>query len=96
MTQSWCWCDLLPDENEAEMTEKAAGDEADSGNSDDDGADDDDDEGVITEVRFVPSDKAAREWSRQNWRQPDVSQNPPGIFSYSESILIQFYTLSML
>lgn len=43
------------------MTEKAAGDEADSGNSDDDGDDDDDDEGVITEVRFVPSDKAARE-----------------------------------
>lgn len=43
------------------MTEKAAGDEADSGNSDDDGGDDDDDDGVITEVRFVPSDKAARE-----------------------------------
>lgn len=45
------------------MTEKAAGDEADSGNSDDDGDDDDDDDddGVITEVRFVPSDKAARE-----------------------------------
>lgn len=42
------------------MTEKAAGDEADSGNSDDDD-DDDDDDGVITEVRFVPSDKAARE-----------------------------------
>lgn len=43
------------------MTEKAAGDEADSGNSDDDGDDDDDDDdGVITEVRFVPSDKAAR------------------------------------
>ncbi|TNN01515.1 hypothetical protein fugu_010897 [Takifugu bimaculatus] len=51
----------LSDENEAEMREKAAGDEADSGNSDDDGDDDDDDDGVITEVRFVPSDKAALE-----------------------------------
>lgn len=38
------------------MKEKAAEDEADSGNSDDD-----DDDEVITEVRFVPSDKAARE-----------------------------------
>lgn len=66
MTQSWCWCVLLPDENEAEMTEKAAEDEADSGNSDDDdGADDDDDDGVITEVRFVPSDKSACEWSHK-------------------------------
>lgn len=46
----------LTDENEAEMTEKAAEDEDDSGNSDDD-----DDDGVITEIRFVPSDKTALE-----------------------------------
>ncbi|XP_056139544.1 methylosome subunit pICln [Lampris incognitus] len=49
----------LSDENEAEMRENAhdRGDE-DASSSDDD---DDDDEGVITEIRFVPSDKAALE-----------------------------------
>uniref|UniRef100_A0A3B4THW4 Methylosome subunit pICln n=1 Tax=Seriola dumerili TaxID=41447 RepID=A0A3B4THW4_SERDU len=40
----------LSDENEAEMAEKAAGDE-----------EDDDDDGTITEIRFVPGDKAALE-----------------------------------
>lgn len=38
------------------MSEKAAEDEDDSGNSDED-----DDDGVITEIRFVPSDKTACE-----------------------------------
>lgn len=47
-------CLILLDENEAEKT---AGDEDDSGNS----HDGDEDEGVITEIRFVPSDKAACE-----------------------------------
>lgn len=40
------------------MAEKAADDD-DDGSSD--GGDDDEDEGVITEIRFVPSDKAACE-----------------------------------
>ncbi|XP_041850179.1 methylosome subunit pICln [Melanotaenia boesemani] len=48
----------LSDENEAEMAEKAADDEDHDGSSSDD---DDDDEGVITEIRFVPSDKASLE-----------------------------------
>lgn len=39
------------------MAEKAADD--DDGSSD--GGDDDEDEGAITEIRFVPSDKAACE-----------------------------------
>lgn len=50
----------LSDENEAEMAEKAAKDDGDSGNSDEED-EDDDEEGVITEVRFVPSDKTACE-----------------------------------
>ncbi|KAM7412549.1 hypothetical protein PAMA_020094 [Pampus argenteus] len=51
----------LSDENEAEMTEKAPDDkEVDDVSSEDDD-DDDDKEGVITEIRFVPSDKAALE-----------------------------------
>lgn len=54
---------ILLDENEAEMAEKTADDEDDSGNS----HDGDDDEGVITEIRFVPSDKAACEWPRGEW-----------------------------
>lgn len=40
------------------MAEKAADDD-DDGSSD--GGDDDEDEGVITEIRFVPSNKAACE-----------------------------------
>lgn len=40
------------------MAEKAADDD-DDGSSD--GGDDDEDEGAITEIRFVPSDKAACE-----------------------------------
>lgn len=40
------------------MAEKADDDEEDAGIS---SSDDDDDEGVITEIRFVPSDKAACE-----------------------------------
>uniref|UniRef100_A0A3P8TLT3 Methylosome subunit pICln n=1 Tax=Amphiprion percula TaxID=161767 RepID=A0A3P8TLT3_AMPPE len=51
----------LSDENEAEMAEKAADDEDEGGSSSDDGDDDDDDEGTITEIRFVPSDKASLE-----------------------------------
>lgn len=47
----------LADENEAEMAEKAADDEDVSSNS----HGGDDDEGMITEIRFVPSDKAACE-----------------------------------
>lgn len=42
------------------MAEKAAKDDGDSGNSDEED-EDDDEEGVITEVRFVPSDKTACE-----------------------------------
>ncbi|KAM3616382.1 uncharacterized protein V6R79_017026 [Siganus canaliculatus] len=50
----------LGDGNEAEMTEKAAGDaEEDDGSDSQD--DDDDEEEAITELRFVPSDKAALE-----------------------------------
>lgn len=41
------------------MAEKAADDDDDDGSSD--GGDDDEDEGAITEIRFVPSDKAACE-----------------------------------
>ncbi|XP_034024515.1 methylosome subunit pICln [Thalassophryne amazonica] len=49
----------LSGENEAEMAEKAP-EEDDDGNSS--GADEDDnDEGAITEIRFVPGDKAALE-----------------------------------
>nr|XP_043887281.1 methylosome subunit pICln isoform X2 [Solea senegalensis] len=47
----------LSDENETEMAEKAADDDGDDGS----GSDGDDEEGVITEIRFVPSDKAALE-----------------------------------
>ncbi|XP_029964227.1 methylosome subunit pICln [Salarias fasciatus] len=47
----------LSDENEAEMEEKP--DDDDEGCSD--GGEDEDDEGVITEIRFVPSDKASLE-----------------------------------
>lgn len=43
------------------MAEKAADDD-DDGSSD--GGDDDEDEGAITEIRFVPSDKAACELPR--------------------------------
>lgn len=46
----------LGDGNEAEMTE-STNDEVDEDASSDD--DDDDEEGAITEIRFVPSDKAA-------------------------------------
>lgn len=46
------------------MAEKAADDD-DDGSSD--GGDDDEDEGAITEIRFVPSDKAACEWPRWGW-----------------------------
>ncbi|XP_070761951.1 methylosome subunit pICln [Enoplosus armatus] len=48
---------MVNGKNEAEMAEKAADDEDDSSNS----SGGDDDEGVITEIRFVPSDKAALE-----------------------------------
>lgn len=58
----------LADENEAEMKEKAAEDEDDSGNSDEE---EDDDDGVITEIRFVPSDKTACECSHKPEQQPD-------------------------
>ncbi|XP_068173002.1 methylosome subunit pICln [Antennarius striatus] len=47
------------DENESEMAEKAADDEDDEGSNSPD--DDDDDNGTITEIRFVPSDRAALE-----------------------------------
>lgn len=53
---------ILTDDNEAEMTEKAADEEEDSSSSH---SGDDDDEGVITEIRFVPSDKAACELSHR-------------------------------
>lgn len=54
-----------PDENEAEMAEKAEA-AADDDDDDEDGSSsscggDDGDEGVITEIRFVPSDKGACE-----------------------------------
>ncbi|KAK2846513.1 hypothetical protein Q5P01_009512 [Channa striata] len=51
----------LSDDNEAEMAEKAAA--ADEDDDEDDGSSggDDGEEGVITEIRFVPSDKAALE-----------------------------------
>ncbi|XP_031597483.1 methylosome subunit pICln [Oreochromis aureus] len=53
----------LNKENEAEMAEKAADDDDDDDDHDgsSDGGDDDEDEGTITEIRFVPSDKAALE-----------------------------------
>lgn len=44
----------LPDENEAEMPEKAPDDEGEEES-------DNDEEEIITEIRFVPSDKAACE-----------------------------------
>ncbi|KAK2848261.1 hypothetical protein Q7C36_009943 [Tachysurus vachellii] len=47
----------LNDENEAEMREKAPDDEGEEGSEDDEGDEDE----VITELRFVPSDKAALE-----------------------------------
>ncbi|XP_030237690.1 methylosome subunit pICln isoform X1 [Gadus morhua] len=50
----------LNDENDAEMRENAE-DEEDEDASDDDGGAGDDEEGVISEIRFVPSDKAALE-----------------------------------
>lgn len=49
------------DSNEAEMAEKPADDGDGDGDESSSDADDDQDEGVITEVRFVPSDKAACE-----------------------------------
>lgn len=50
----------LPDENEAEMREKAPDDEGDE----ESGGEDQDEDEVIMEIRFVPSDKAARECVR--------------------------------
>lgn len=47
------------DENEAEMAEKAADEEEDDNDSSSSG--DDEEDGAITEIRFVPSDKAALE-----------------------------------
>lgn len=44
------------------MSENAANDEGDDGSSSN--GDDDDDEGVITEIRFVPGDKASCELLR--------------------------------
>ncbi|XP_035535291.1 methylosome subunit pICln [Morone saxatilis] len=49
----------LGGENEAEMEEKGADDEDDASSNSSSG--DDDEEGAITEIRFVPSDKAALE-----------------------------------
>ncbi|XP_029923524.1 methylosome subunit pICln isoform X2 [Myripristis murdjan] len=49
----------LSDENEAEMAENVHDDDEDASSGGED--DDDDEEGVITEIRFVPSDKAALE-----------------------------------
>lgn len=49
----------LGDENEAEMAEKEADDDEDDSSDSSSGGDDD--EGVITEIRFVPGDKAALE-----------------------------------
>ncbi|KAL3991389.1 ubiquilin-like protein [Sarotherodon galilaeus] len=51
----------LNKENEAEMAEKASDDDDDDNDGSSDGGDDDEDEGAITEIRFVPSDKAALE-----------------------------------
>lgn len=51
---------VLPDENESEMAEKAA-DEEDVKRGNSDNSDVDEDEGTITEIRFVPSDRAACE-----------------------------------
>lgn len=51
----------LPDENEAEMREKAPDDEGEEESDDDDN---DDENEVITEIRFVPGDKAACECVR--------------------------------
>uniref|UniRef100_A0A3Q3FBI1 Methylosome subunit pICln n=1 Tax=Labrus bergylta TaxID=56723 RepID=A0A3Q3FBI1_9LABR len=49
------------DENDAEMAEKAADEDEDDDNSCSSSGGDDDEEGTITEIRFVPSDKAALE-----------------------------------
>ncbi|XP_072248136.1 methylosome subunit pICln [Leuresthes tenuis] len=49
----------LSDENEAEMAEKNADDDNDDSSSSSGG--DDGDDGVITEIRFVPSDKMSLE-----------------------------------
>ncbi|XP_062860478.1 methylosome subunit pICln isoform X1 [Trichomycterus rosablanca] len=49
---------LDTDENEAEMRERAPDDDAEEESDDDD---DDNEDEVITEIRFVPSDKAALE-----------------------------------
>lgn len=49
----------LNGENEAEMVEKPDDDDEDEGCSDSGGEDDDD--GVVTEIRFVPSDKTSLE-----------------------------------
>lgn len=54
---------LLPDDNEAEMREKAPDDEGEEESDDD--ADNEDE--VITEIRFVPSDKAACECVHLVW-----------------------------
>ncbi|XP_061537432.1 methylosome subunit pICln isoform X1 [Phycodurus eques] len=56
----------LTDENEAEMAEKEADEEDDGVGSEEeeeeeDGGGDDEEEGGITEIRFVPGDKAALE-----------------------------------
>ncbi|TMS07846.1 Methylosome subunit pICln [Larimichthys crocea] len=49
----------LGDENEAEMAEKAAEDEEEEDDDSNSSGGDDDEEGTITEIRFVPGDKAA-------------------------------------
>ncbi|XP_026187367.1 methylosome subunit pICln isoform X3 [Mastacembelus armatus] len=49
----------LGDDSEADMAEKPA--DEDDDNDDSSSSGDDDEEGVITEIRFVPSDKAALE-----------------------------------
>lgn len=57
------------------MAEKAAAAADDDDN--DEGSSSDDDEGVITEIRFVPGDKAACEWPRCNALLAYVTESGP-------------------
>ena len=63
-----CWAEFhtvppssLSGENEAEMAEKPADEDAEEENGGGSSSGDDGEEGPITEIRFVPSDKAACE-----------------------------------
>lgn len=61
---TWLFFIVFPDEAEAEQQDKASDD---AGEDDEESDSDSEDSGTITEIRFVPSDKAACECVEGAW-----------------------------